>query len=257
MSVLQPVQLMHHLLAEQAAAPSKSMLEYIAEGREVGYLIILLSFVALGLIIAQFIRLRPSRLSPPESFARLDESLKHKDIKGAIAHCRDPGNDSFLTRVIGSALIRCSKSPFGFLEVKSVVEEAGRQEVAKLYRSTDPIGLIATVAPMLGLLGTVVGMVGAFDTLSVTEGVARPDALAGNISQALITTVMGLIVAIPCTAVFTYLRNRIDAQTSVVAQQIEELVSHLEAAQGGAAPSGGQPRPVGQRPVSPRQVPSA
>lgn len=257
MSASQSIQLLQHMLAEQSAAPSKSLLEYIAEGREVGYLIILLSFVALGLIIAQFIRLRPSRLAPPESYARLDEALKNQNIKGAIAHCRDEQHDSFLTRVVGSALIRCSKSPFGFLELKSVVEEAGRQEVAKLYRSTDPIGLIATVAPMLGLLGTVVGMVGAFDTLSVTDGVARPDALAGNISQALITTVMGLIVAIPCTAVFTYLRNRIDAQTSVVAQQIEELVSHIEAAQGATPQTPGQPRPVGQRPVSPRQVPSA
>ncbi|MCA9300862.1 MAG: MotA/TolQ/ExbB proton channel family protein, partial [Phycisphaerales bacterium] len=92
------------------------------------------------------------------------------------------------------------------------------------------IGLIATVAPMLGLLGTVVGMVGAFETIGLTDGVTHADELAGSISTALITTVMGLIVAIPTTAVFTFLRNRIDHFASEVAQITEDLAAHLESA---------------------------
>ncbi|MEM7756462.1 MAG: MotA/TolQ/ExbB proton channel family protein, partial [Planctomycetota bacterium] len=112
----------------------------------------------------------------------------------------------------------------------------GQQQVARLYRMTDVIGLIAGIAPMLGLLGTVVGMVGAFDTIAVTEGPVRPDALAGNISEALITTVLGLIVAIPATAVYTYLRNRIDALAAEAGEIMEELAVHLEGG-GDAAPA--------------------
>src|SRR5690606_27399782 len=83
------------------------------------------------------------------------------------------------------------------------------------------------IAPMLGLLGTVVGMVGAFDAITMAEGPARPDQLAGSISTALITTVLGLIVAIPCTSAYTYLRNRIDHLTTESNELIDELIAPL------------------------------
>ena len=92
-------------------------------------------------------------------------------------------------------------------------------------------------------------MVGAFDKISATEGFARPDQLAGSISVALITTVLGLIVAIPCTAVFTYFRNRIDHYAAEIAEVIEELAAQLES--GGADGRGPAQRPATpQRPVA-------
>ncbi|MFI4897881.1 MAG: MotA/TolQ/ExbB proton channel family protein [Phycisphaerales bacterium JB059] len=224
------------LAQTDGGAASKSLLEYIAAGREVGLIIILLSFAAVGMIVAQTLRLRQSRLAPPESVERLHELLRANQVGAAIEYCTDAENDSFLTRVLGSALIRCSRSPFGFLELKGALEEVGQAQVARLYRMTDGIGLVASVAPMLGLLGTVVGMVSAFDTIALSEGPARPDQLGGSISQALVTTVLGLIVAIPCTAAFTFLRNRIDTLTSEVGETIEDLAAYLES---GASPAGG------------------
>lgn len=220
---------------------SKTLLEYIAAGREVGLIIILLSLAAVGMIVAQTLRLRRDRLAPPEHVERLHELLRANQVGAAIEYCSAIENDSFLTRVLGGALVRCSRSPFGFLELKSALEEIGQAQVARLYRMTDGIGLVASVAPMLGLLGTVVGMVSAFDTIAMTEGPARPDQLGGSISQALVTTVMGLIVAIPCTAAFTFLRNRIDTLSSEVGETIEELAAYLESGdpQGGARPASG------------------
>ncbi len=224
------------LLAQQAAqAPSKSLLDYIQSGGPIGYLIIALSLVAVGLIIAQILRLRIVALAPPDVQENLEVLLSRGDVREAMRFCKDEANDSFLARVMGHALERCSRSPFGFLELKSALEEAGQQETARLARGTDTIGLIASVAPMLGLLGTVVGMVGAFDTISLSEGVTRPDQLAGSISVALMTTVMGLIVAIPATAAYTWLRNRIDASVSAVAEMTEQLAAHLEGETGNAA----------------------
>jgi biopolymer transport protein ExbB len=66
----------------------------------------------------------------------------------------------------------------------------------------------------------------------MSDGPARPDELAGSISQALITTVLGLIVAIPSTAMYTFLRNRIDHLTTEIDEEIEELIAPLEASQG-------------------------
>ena len=59
------------------------------------------------------------------------------------------------------------------------------------------LGLIGSIAPMLGLTGTVLGMIRAFNTIASTEGAATPTQLASGISQALVTTLMGLVVAIP------------------------------------------------------------
>ncbi|MCE7970442.1 MAG: MotA/TolQ/ExbB proton channel family protein [Leptolyngbya sp. PLA2] len=236
------------LTLAQNAATDKSLMDYISQGRQVGFLIIALSFVAVVLIIAQVVRLRMKHLAPAVHVARLHEMLRANDTEGTIAYCTAEENASFLTRVFGSALLRCRRSAFGFLELRSALEEAGQQEVSKLQRSTESIGLIATVAPMLGLLGTVVGMVGAFDTLSTSEGVARPDELAGDISVALITTVMGLIVAIPCTAAYAWLRNRIDAMAQEIARIIDDLASHLESA-GASAPGSPGGSQAGAKPA--------
>jgi len=229
-----------------AESGSMSLLDYILAGREIGLVIILLSFVALGLVVAALLRLRMSKLAPAETVEELDRLLRSGDVGRAIEVCESPAHDSFLSRTFGAALVRCSRSPFGFLELKGALEDAGQQEVGRLHRWTDYLGLIATVAPMLGLLGTVFGILVAFDAISQSEGVPRPGELAGGISLALVTTVMGLIVAIPTTFAYTYLRNRIDDLAQEVARTCEALAVHLEQAGGGAARApapGSRPRP--------------
>jgi biopolymer transport protein ExbB len=223
-----------------AEESSKSLLDHVISGGPIGFTIIMISFLLLGLIVFHLIQIRASKMAPPAIVAALDRLLASGDIKGATAYCQDPENDCFLTRVFGSALMRCARSPFGFLELRSALEEAGQEHVSRYYRAVDGIGLIAAVAPMLGLLGTVVGMVGAFETISTTEGFAKPDELAGSISVALITTVLGLIVAIPATAVFTFFRNRIDSLASHVAEVTEDISAHLESSGQSGSQSGGK-----------------
>lgn len=244
--------LLHISLAQSTPGPAasppvpvaaKSLLDYIAGGGAIGYVIIALSLVGLGLIIAQAIVLRRTSLIPDGHVEMLDQMLRSGRVGDAITYCRSDENASFITRVVGAGLDRCTRSSFGFLELRAALEEAGQREVARLHRGTDAIGLIAAIAPMLGLLGTVVGMVGAFETISVTEGTARPGQLAGSISVALITTVQGLIVAIPCTAAFTFLRGRIDGIASQGGEIVDALASHIEKA-GGAEASRSAPRAV-------------
>ncbi|HZW10654.1 MAG TPA: MotA/TolQ/ExbB proton channel family protein [Phycisphaerales bacterium] len=216
------------------ATPDKTLVQYVAEGGTIGYIIIGLSFTGVVLAVAALVRLRRSKLAPEEDVSALDRMLRAGSVEQALNYCASPEHDSFLTRVMGAALLRCSRSPFGLLELRTALEESGQQEVARLHRSTDAIGLIASVAPMLGLLGTVVGMVLAFETLGLGGGVAKPGQLAGSISLALITTVQGLVVAIPATAVHSYFRNRIDGLATEVGELIEELAAHVEQ---GAAPA--------------------
>ncbi|MFG0245244.1 MAG: MotA/TolQ/ExbB proton channel family protein [Phycisphaerales bacterium JB052] len=223
-------------VAADSGEVHRSLLQYILKGGPIGMIIILISLVAIGMIGAQLFRIRRDRLAPPELFADLRSLLGDGNIDGAIKRSNDEPGSCYLARVVGTGLTRASRSAFGMLELRSSVEEVGQLEVDRLYRLTDGIGLIASVAPMLGLLGTVVGMVGAFDAITLSDGPARPDELAGSISQALITTVLGLIVAIPCTAMYTFLRNRIDHLTTEIDEQIEEIISPLEAAGGNEVP---------------------
>jgi len=221
-------------LAQQAPGASAqtnhgvSVLDLITAGGVVGYFIVLLSVAALALIIMHAMQIRAAAMAPPEHLAALRELLAQRDADGALAWCTNTEKPSFFSRIVEAGLSRCKRSAFGYLELRSALEEAGQEQVAKLYRSTDGLGLIAGIAPMLGLLGTVVGMVGAFDTISASEGFARPDQMAGDISKALVTTLMGITLAIPATAAFTFFRNRIDAISTDIAGQIEELASTLE-----------------------------
>ncbi len=213
----------------------KSILQHIASGGPIGLLIILISFAAVALVVMHSIQIRLIKLAPPEQFDKLRDFLTKRELDSARAYCDSDSNDSFLTRVIGSALTRCARSPFGLLEFRSALEESGKDQVAGLYRSTEGLSLIVTVAPMLGLLGTVLGMVGAFNTLGTSSGgFAKPDELASSIAVALITTVLGLVVAIPVSAALVFFRNRIDSVTGEVATMTEELLGLVESHQSDA-----------------------
>jgi biopolymer transport protein ExbB len=212
----------------QSEQVDRSLLEYIMQGGPVGLIILLISLGAVGMIGAQIFRVRKSKLAPEDLVEELRSTLAAGDIPTAIQLCTEHEGDSYLSRVLGLSLKRSARSPFGMLELRSTVEEIGQLETDRLYRLTDGIGLVASIAPMLGLLGTVVGMVGAFDAITMADGPARPDELAGSISQALITTVLGLIVAIPCTSAYTYFRNRIDHLTTEIGEEIDDLIAPIE-----------------------------
>jgi len=256
--------LAHSLAAALAQAPlesgvrrSMSLLERVHSGGVIGYVIILLSFVAVALIVVHLVRIREQALAPHAIVDELDRMLRKGDVDGALAACRLPDNQCFLTSVLGAGLSRYRRSPFGALELKGALEEAGQEQIARLYRSTDALALIAGVAPMLGLLGTVVGLTGAFSTIAGTEGFARPDQLAGDISLALVTTILGLTLAIPLTAVVTYFRNRIDSLAGAVASIVDELAAHVEQPAQPAPPPAPQSRPVPTQAASPAPVRSA
>ncbi len=214
--------------ADDPASEGMSLLEFIQAGGTVGYVIILLSFGALFLAVMHALQIRATALAPQHLVDDLSDMMRRHQVDRAIHHCEQPENACFLAHVMRAGLVRYKRSPFGSLELKAALEEAGQEQVARLARSTDGLALVASIAPMLGLLGTVVGINGAFATISTAEGFARPDALAGDISLALVTTIMGLTLAIPATAAVTYFRNRIEKLAASIAETIDDLAIHLE-----------------------------
>lgn len=219
--------------AETSAAKAKPpvrertfMDNLIASGL-IGLVIIILSFVAVGLIIEHAISIRKERLMPEVAMQQLEEMLHHGQIAEATEFCRDPKNYSLATDVILAGLETYQGSEFGFAEYKAAVEEAGEDNTARLYRKTDMLNVIAAIAPMLGLLGTVQGMILAFNQLASEEKHPSPADLADNISLALVTTFEGLVVAIPAMAAFSYFRNKIDSLVSECGKRVERILMPL------------------------------
>jgi len=221
------------LIVAQAneGADTTSKLEMLSKGGTIGYIIIALSLAALALAVMHFLQLKRSALLPPEQLSTIEEMLSNGKVDDALNYCVDPLNDTYLTRILAPGLLRYQRSAFGPFEIKSALEEAGEDQTSRLFRSTDALGLIGTVAPLLGLLGTVLGMVGAFETIG-GDGASSNSALAGNISEALITTMLGLILAIPCITLFSYFRNRIEGLSAEASSEIERLVLYLEESNG-------------------------
>ena len=198
-----------------------------------------------------FIILRLSRQAPRGDVELISRLLHEGAIPDAIRHCDDPINANFLTRMMGGALKRCSRSQLGLLEMRSAIEESGQREVERLYRVVDWVAVIAAVGPMLGLLGTVFGMIGAFGAISQFEGAARSKELANYMSLALVATALGLIVAIPCTVVFSVSRRKIDQMAEEIGDIAEGLAAELSTRLTGPAQ-----KPL-QRPAPPLVKPRA
>lgn len=226
------------------AVGAKTLLEYITAGGIVGYVLILLSVFALSLVIVNLIQLRRARLAPVDVVMEIGRLLRERNMPAVMQLCAAPEADCFLTRVLRGAISRCSRSPFGFLEVRTALEESGQRELDSMMRPTDGLGLIASLGPMMGLLGTVIGIIGAFAAIGEAEGAARSQMLATFMSMALVTTAEGLIVAIPCTFAYALFRKRTERLGVQVGDIIEEWIPLFEPDQAQAAGAGAaRPRP--------------
>ena len=215
------------LPATGAEKKTRTVLDTIIDGGIVGLLIVLLSVVSVGFIIEHFMTIRKATLMPDEVVADLEEMIGQGQVEQAIEYCTDPANDSMFSSVVLAGLERYKGSEFGFAEYKAAVEEAGEDQTGSLYRKTEVLGLIGSIAPMLGLTGTVLGMIKAFNTIAATDGAAKPAELAGGIGQALVTTLMGLVVAIPTMVAFSYFRNKIDSIIAEAGKRVEQVLMPL------------------------------
>ncbi len=209
--------------APPAAAQEKaiSLWSTIAAGGVVGFLIILMSFASVAFVIEHFFSIRRSRIAPAELEGQLEEMLKAKRYDDARALCES--ESSFLAKVVGAGLAQVG-AMFGFFDMQNAMQEVAEREVSKLYRKLEYLSFIAATAPMLGLLGTVTGMIAAFNKIAMTEGTVKPSQLAGGISEALVTTCLGLVVAIPTMFFVAFFRSRIDSFVAEAESIVERLM---------------------------------
>jgi len=212
---------------QQDEPPRKSIWGIIFSGGITGVLIVLvlvaLSLLAAALVFEQIMTLKSSVLMPPELALRVRGLLIQGNVAGADEQCR--AQPSFLAFVLQAGL---SEVESGWSGVEKAMEDALAEQSARLFRRIEYLSVIGNIAPMIGLLGTVVGMVFAFQSVAESQGAARAADLAEGIYTALVTTVAGLLVAIPSLAAFAIFRNRVDQLVSEAAYQAQHVFAPLK-----------------------------
>ncbi|MCY3824989.1 MAG: MotA/TolQ/ExbB proton channel family protein [Nitrospinae bacterium] len=180
------------------------MFEFLARG---GVLMIPLgvcSILALAIVLERTLNLRTKKIIQLDILQQVRDLVAENQVSDAMTLCRR--YPSVMGRIL---LVTIANHDREREELRSVVEDAGRQEVTTLDRNLGALGTIAAIAPLLGLTGTVFGMIRTFAIIS-EKGIAHPSQLAGGISEALITTATGLVIAIPTLIFYNYFTNKAD-----------------------------------------------
>lgn len=214
-----------------AAQETDGFFDIVLSGGVVGLMILLvlfaLSVAAAYLVFDQVMTLRRSEILPDGISDAVRQALLTGRPAEADAVCRR--QPSVLSVILLSGL---SELEFGWREVEKAVEDSLAQQAARLMRRIEYLSVIGNIAPMVGLLGTVTGMIFAFQQVATTRGAAGAGDLAEGIYQALVTTVGGLVVAIPALAVYAICRNRVDSLIAEVAYQSQHALAPIKRRQG-------------------------
>ncbi|UCD70732.1 MAG: MotA/TolQ/ExbB proton channel family protein [Syntrophobacterales bacterium] len=198
------------------------MYDLVVKGGVLMIPIALCSIIALAIFLERLWSLRRSRVIPRDFLIEIEDLIRREKIPEAITRCRK--DNSSMANIILAGIRNFGKRRE---IVKESIEEIGRREAATLERYINVVGTIAAIAPLLGLLGTVFGMIKAFNVISI-QGVGNPSSLAGGISEALITTAAGLVVAIPTFVLYRYLANKADALIVEMEEQSIRMVDLLK-----------------------------
>jgi biopolymer transport protein ExbB len=217
-------------LAQEAAAAlpdaGLSISEVIHNGGWLMYPLIGLSVLALAMIIYFLVALRQVNIVPRPFIAEVRALLSDRRYTEALALCHS--NGSALATVLAAALnyrLHTDKPDTALLG--EVVEGEGSRQASMIQNQIQYLADIGGIAPMIGLLGTVMGMLKAFSAVALDIAKAKPILLAAGVSQALITTIGGLIVAIPAMIAYSYFRGRTAKIVSELESQSADLVSVL------------------------------
>lgn len=213
---------------DESPAPARPQIEFrnlFEDGGAIGIIILALSVAMIALIVEHLLSIRRGALMPTGLADDVHQLVRAGEYRQAEQMCRD--RPSFLGRVLSSGL---AEVDLGYTAVEKSMEDASAQQAARLFRKIEYLSMISTIAPMLGLLGTVWGMILAFLEFTVSAN-PQPAQLAPGISKALITTLMGLGVAVPAVASFHIFRNRIDELVADVGQHAEGVLAELKRSQ--------------------------
>ncbi len=180
------------------------MVDLFIKGGNFMYPLLVMLFFGVVVMIERFYTLFKAHINAKEFMVELQDALKQNGPEGAAELCANTRGP--VATVLHAGLLRLDR---GIEHVEKSIEESGAIEMAFLERGLVWLSTVANLAPLVGFLGTVSGMIRAFNDIAAA-GDVDPSVVAGGISEALITTASGLVVAIPVQATYNFFLSKID-----------------------------------------------
>ena len=187
------------------------------------FIFLVLSFILVALFVMNILSARRDNICPSHLIDGFEANLDEKKYQEAYEMAK--ADESFLGNVLSAGLAKLSS---GYAQAIEAMQEVGEEENMKLQHRLSYLALIGTISPMIGLFGTVHGMINSFHYIAVGGGTPDPNQLAEGISTALLTTLLGLAIAIPVIAAYNILRNRIERLSLEVGITSEGLMARFE-----------------------------
>ena len=210
-----------------ADAPAEEMtidwIQEIINGGMTSAVLLLLSAAAIGFLVERLIRMRKKYLAPAYyadffagAIAKSDADTIRKEAEAKPSILADAG--AYIVDHPGMDEAR----------LQMAVADAAARAIERHRQRSYPLAIIATMAPMLGLLGTVIGMIEAFSKVAILGDTGDAALLADSISKALITTDMGLVLAIPALGAYHYLKQKLSIAELAVEEALEAMFAALD-----------------------------
>jgi biopolymer transport protein ExbB len=197
------------------------MIELFVDGGPFMWPLLFMLFFGIVVSIERLWSLTKASVDVKVFITDLFEALRQRGPEGAAEFCSNtPGP---VASVIHAGLLRLDR---GLEHVEKAIEESGAIEMAFLEKGMVWLSTVANIAPLLGFLGTVSGMIGAFKAIAAA-GDVEPSIVASGISEALITTAAGLVIAIPIQAFFNFFTAKIDKIIIEMQQSSSEFIEEL------------------------------
>jgi len=220
-------------MAGEVAAAADPDVELPAQDRESGFVelfkkggkfmwaLLLLAVVALAVILERAFSLQRAQTNTRKLMSAVISNLKSKGVEAAQEICmrtRGP-----IAAILHAGLSKVDRGPAA---VEKAIENSGAIEMSFLQRGLPVLSTVANIAPLLGFLGTVSGMINAFEAIAAAEQVSAK-VVASGISEALITTMSGLVIAIPAQMMYNFYVSRIDRFVIEMEESSVELLDTL------------------------------
>jgi biopolymer transport protein ExbB len=201
------------------------MWQTFLKGGPVMWPILLCSVYALGIILEKIWFLHKITIDTQDFLNKIIDKMKRHQIKEALKDCDETKGP--VSGILKAGILKYDRSRE---QIKEAIQDASLYETPRLEKNLTALATIAHISPLLGLLGTVTGMVRCFQTIQFKTTSAHPVTpgdLAGGIWEALLTTVFGLIVAIPTFVAYNYLVSRVNGFILEMEKAATELVNFL------------------------------
>jgi len=211
--------------AEESAPKRQSLLAFFfnALGWRYTLAFLVISFTFVAFLVMNLLGLRRDAVCPPHLIEAFEANLNEKRFQEAFDLAKN--DESMLGQMLAAGMQNLQQ---GYDKALDSMGQVGEDENMKLEHRLSFLSLVGSIAPMVGLLGTVDGMVQSFMVIAGSDTQPKPSKLAEGISMALITTLVGLVLAIPAIIAFNMLKNRLSRLVMETGQAASNLMARFE-----------------------------